>query len=249
MKAMILAAGLGTRLRPLTNDRPKALVEVAGKPLLEHAITKLTQQGTRDIIINTHHFAEKIAEFLESKKNFGVHIELSHEPTLLDTGGGLNKAAHFFNDGEPFLLYNTDVLSNIDLGAMLAVHQRTGALATLAVRDRKTSRYFLFDDDGRLVGWTSLLQKEQKIVVPQTETHNRLSFMGIHIISPRIFELFTESGTFSIVDVYLRLAGLGERIQAFRADQYKWLDLGRREQFERADDFLQEMNPPTSLRR
>lgn len=178
-----------------------------------------------------------------------MHIELSHEPTLLDTGGGLNKAAHFFNDGEPFLLYNTDVLSNIDLGAMLAVHQRTGALATLAVRDRKTSRYFLFDDDGRLVGWTSLLQKEQKIVVPQTETHNRLSFMGIHIISPRIFELFTESGTFSIVDVYLRLAGLGERIQAFRADQYKWLDLGRREQFERADDFLQEMNPPTSLRR
>ncbi|MCB9509530.1 MAG: nucleotidyltransferase family protein [Deferribacteres bacterium] len=249
MKAMILAAGLGTRLRPLTNDRPKALVEVAGKPLLEHVITKLTQQGTRDIIINTHHFAEKIAGFLESKKNFGVHIELSHEPTLLDTGGGLNKAAHFFNDGEPFLLYNTDVLSNIDLGAMLAVHQRTGALATLAVRDRKTSRYFLFDDDGRLVGWTSLLQKEQKIVVPQTETHNRLSFMGIHIISPRIFELFTESGTFSIVDVYLRLAGLGERIQAFRADQYKWLDLGRREQFERADDFLQEMNPPTSLRR
>lgn len=163
MKAMILAAGLGTRLRPLTNDRPKALVEVAGKPLLEHAITKLTQQGTRDIIINTHHFAEKIAEFLESKKNFGVHIELSHEPTLLDTGGGLNKAAHFFNDGEPFLLYNTDVLSNIDLGAMLAVHQRTGALATLAVRDRKTSRYFLFDDDGRLVGWTSCCKKSKKL--------------------------------------------------------------------------------------
>src|ERR1700758_4387839 len=154
MKAMVLAAGLGTRLRPITNDRPKALVEVAGRTLLEITLTRLRAFGIRDVIVNVHHFADSIIEYLAANDNLGLNIAISREDLLLDTGGGLKKAAWFFLDGtkndgvnrggEPFLLHNVDVISTVDLTEMLETHRRSGALATLAVQQRESSRYLLF---------------------------------------------------------------------------------------------------------
>src|ERR1041385_3772064 len=151
MKAMILAAGLGTRLRPLTNDRPKALVEFKGRTLLEAAIERLKFFGIRDVIVNVHHFAEMMIDYLRANENFGIHIEISREEVLLDTGGGLKRAAWFFGT-EPFVVHNVDVLSTIDIREMLDYHGRNNALATLAVQERPTSRYLLFDERLRLCG-------------------------------------------------------------------------------------------------
>src|SRR5690242_8171242 len=157
MKAMILAAGLGTRLRPLTNDRPKALVEIEGHTLLEITLARLRSYGVRDVIVNVHHFADLVVDYLKARDNFGMHIEISREDLLLDTGGGLKKAAPFFlSEGtgvdEPFILHNVDVISSIDLDKMLLQHKESGALATLAVQQRATSRYLLFDEQGQLCG-------------------------------------------------------------------------------------------------
>ena len=149
---MILAAGLGTRLRPLTNDRPKALVEVAGRTLLEITLARLGEFGIRDVIVNVHHFADMVVDYLKSNANFGMHIQVSREDVLLDTGGGLKKAGWFFEGEEPFMLHNVDVISTIDLGRMVQFHKDNNALATLAVKDRKTSRPLLFDDQLRLCG-------------------------------------------------------------------------------------------------
>ncbi|WP_109484962.1 nucleotidyltransferase family protein [Occallatibacter savannae] len=230
---MILAAGLGTRLRPLTDDRPKALVEVAGRTLLELTLARLKASGVVEVIINTHHFADKVADYLSAHHNFGMNIEISREEILLDTGGGMKQAASFFrpdlNGDEPFLLHNVDVLSNIDFAAMLRHHRNTSALATLAVQDRPTSRYLLFDEAGHMCGRRSGLNGPVEQVHPARELHAR-AFSGIHIISPRIFDLMHEEGVFSIVPVYLRLAAAGESIISFAADQYYWRDLGRPEQ-------------------
>src|SRR5690348_16502482 len=153
MKAMILAAGLGTRLRPLTNDRPKALVEVAGRTLVEITLARLRSFGIEDVIINVHHFADRMLEYLKANRSFGMRIAVSREEELLDTGGGLKKAAYFFeNSEEPFILHNVDVISTIDLGRMVDAHRQRKALATLAVQDRKTSRYLLFDERLQLCG-------------------------------------------------------------------------------------------------
>lgn len=240
MKAMVLAAGLGTRLLPLTNDRPKALVEVAGRTLLELTLTRLKTCGIVDVIINTHHFADMVADYLSAHDNFGMHIEISREQALLDTGGGLKQAAHFFLDSrgdndEPFLLHNVDVLSEIDFLAMLRLHRETGALATLAVQDRPTSRYLLFDELGRLCGRRAGLKGPAELVRDLQETHAvARAFSGIHIISPRIFSQISEQSAFSIIPVYLRLAAAGQPILAFSADQYYWRDLGRPEQIAEA---------------
>ena len=227
MKAMVLAAGLGSRLRPLTNDRPKALVEVAGRTLLEIALTRLRDFGVREAIVNTHHFAEMIPAYLTAHNNFGMRIEISHEDVLLDTGGGLKKAAWFFlesaNAEQPFLLHNVDVISTIDLQRMAQFHQRHGALATIAVQNRKTSRPLLFDDEGRLRA-----RGDSSTDRPKEGMH-ALAFAGIHVISPRIFSELSEEGIFSIIDAYLRLSMQGETIVAFRADEYRWRDLGRPE--------------------
>jgi NDP-sugar pyrophosphorylase family protein len=227
---MVLAAGLGTRLRPLTNDRPKALVEVAGRALLEITLGRLREFGVREVIVNTHHFAEMIPEYLEKHDNFGMRIEISHEEELLDTGGGLKKAAWFFlEDGpdaaEPFVLHNVDVISTIDLGRMVQFHAGRRALATMAVQERETSRPLLFDEKGRLCG-----RGGRDANLGQIAGRSRaLAFSGIHVISPRIFSELDETGAFSIIDAYLRLAGRGESVVAFRADEYKWRDLGRPE--------------------
>jgi NDP-sugar pyrophosphorylase family protein len=233
MKAMILAAGLGTRLRPLTNDRPKALVTVAGRTLLELALCRLRAFGIHEVIVNTHHYADMLIDYLKANDNFGMSIEISREEELLDTGGGLKKAAHFFLDSssashEPFLLHNVDVLSAIDLDRMMRFHIQQNALATLAVQDRATSRYLLFDQQDQLCGRRAGLDGKPELARPAAQTH-ALAFSGIHILSPRIFSVLEEEGAFSIIPAYLRLAAQAEKIVAYRADDCYWRDLGKPE--------------------
>lgn len=239
MKAMILAAGLGTRLQPLTNDRPKALVEVAGRTLLEIALARLRFFGVREVIVNTHHYAGMIVDYLKAHNNFGIRVEVSHEEKLLDTGGGLNLAASFFLDSggssqDAFILHNVDVISSIDLGRMMRFHAERAALATLAVQDRETSRYLLFDEEGQLCGRRAGRDGQEELARPVEDTQ-ALAFSGIHIVSPRIFAKMTEEGAFSIIDAYLRFAALSEKIIAFPADECYWRDLGRPESIVEAE--------------
>lgn len=246
MKAMILAAGLGTRLRPLTDHRPKALVEIEGRTLLEITICRLKSFGVREVIINVHHLADLIVEYLKAHDNFGMRIELSREDVLLDTGGGLKKAAHFFvgqsiDSGrleEPFLVHNVDVLSTIDLLRMAEFHMKNQALATLAVQDRKTSRYLLFDESLQFCG--RQFGGNQPELVRSCQQELALAFSGIHVISPRLLTMMTEDGAFSIVTSYLRLAAQGERILAFRADGCYWRDLGKPENVAQAAEDLRQ---------
>ena len=233
MKAMVLAAGLGTRLRPLTDDRPKALVEVAGRTLLEITLTRLKSFGVREAIVNVHHFSHMVIAYLKGNDNFRMRIELSREDVLLDTGGGLKKAAWFFkessgNGEEAFLLHNVDVLSSIDLTAMLRSHMESQSLVTIAVQKRQSSRQLLFNEHGILCGRIAGRERDQEIVRPLRQVEP-LAFCGLHVISPRLFALLTEDGAFSIIDSYLRLASQGEKISAFRADKYYWRDLGKLE--------------------
>ena len=238
MKAMVLAAGLGTRLRPLTDERPKALVEVAGRTLLEITLSRLRAFGIREVIVNVHHFADMVLDYLKANANFGMRIAVSQEDVLLDTGGGLKKAGYFFlgdssRPEEPFILHNVDVISTIDLRRMVQFHTDNQALATLAVQDRKTSRYLLFDEQLQLCGRRSGRDGETELVrsSPQTQA---LAFAGIHVISPRLIPMMVEEGAFSIINSYLRLAGSGEKILAFRADEYYWRDLGRPDDLKQA---------------
>jgi NDP-sugar pyrophosphorylase family protein len=235
MKAMVLAAGLGTRLRPLTSDRPKALVKVANRTLLEITLARLKTFGVRDVIVNVHHFADMIVEYLQAYDNFGMHIEISREEILLDTGGGLKKAGWFLSgDSEPFILHNVDVISTIDLQEMLRSHKDRQALATLAVKDRPTSRYLLFDEQQQLCGRRLVREQKLEMVRPGQQSSSELAFAGIHIISPRLIPLLHGDGAFSIINSYLELAGQGEKILAFRADNYDWRDLGTVESVNKA---------------
>ncbi len=238
MKAMILAAGLGTRLRPLTNDRPKALVMVAGRTLLEIALCRLRSFGVHEVIVNAHHHAAMIADYIKAN-DFGMKIELSCEEELLDTGGGLKKVAQFFlgpgsNSLEPFILHNVDVLSTIDLRSMMHVHTEQHALTTLAVQQRVTSRYLLFDEQSLLCGRRNGSDGKDELVRPAQHAQ-ALAFSGIHIVSPFIFAMMKEEGAFSIIDAYLHLAAQNEKIIAFRADESYWLDLGRPEKILQAE--------------
>jgi NDP-sugar pyrophosphorylase family protein len=242
MKAMILAAGLGTRLRPLTAGRPKALVEINGRTLLESTLARLRSAGVNEVIINVHHFADMIVEYLKVNDNFRMRIEISREDVLLDTGGGLKKAGHFFLADsrleEPFIMHNVDVLSAIDLPRMVKFHIEDRALATLAVQDRKTSRYLLFDEQLGLCGRQSDGHRPE--FVRGCQKVQPLAFAGIHIISPRLLRMMIEDGAFSIITTYLRLAAEGEKILAFRADQYYWRDLGKPENIAQATEDLKQ---------
>lgn len=251
MKAMVLAAGLGTRLRPLTDTRPKALVELNGRTLIEITLSRLRGFGVREVIVNVHHLADMVVEYLQANKNFGMRIEVSREDVLLDTGGGLKKAAWFFLEkdeeaDEPFLLHNVDVISTIDFGCMVQFHKEKGALATLAVQDRSTNRYLLFDDHLELCGRRAGREGKPELVRP-SEHQKALAFSGIHFISPRFFHLLSEEGAFSIIDAYLRLAHAGEKIMAFRADAYYWRDLGKPEDLKQAAQEIREAIPKHSL--
>ena len=223
MKAMVLAAGLGTRLRPITNSRPKALVEIGGCTLLEITLSRLKTFGVRDVIINVHHFPDMIAKYLKANVNFGMQIEISREEVLLDTGGGLKRAGWFFqkNSNDPFILHNVDVITTIDLQRMLEFHLKHQPLATLAMQNRKTSRYLLFDAEGHLCG---------KSPTPDPKFQS-LGFSGIHVISPRLLSMMPSEEVFSIITCYVDLAARGEKISAFPADEYSWKDMGRPENF------------------
>jgi len=242
MRAMVLAAGLGTRLRPLTNDRPKALVEIGGRSLLELTLTRLASFGVRDVIINVHHFADLVIQYLKANNNFGLQVEISREELLLDTGGGLKKASWFFMQDpnrleEPFVLHNVDVVSTIDFQRLMEFHSENRALATLAVQERESSRYLLFDEQGELCGRRIGRDQEPELVrtAPNLQA---LAFSGIHVISPRLLPMMSEEGVFSIIATYLRLAGQGEKILAFRADEYYWRDLGKIDDLRQAEQDL-----------
>jgi NDP-sugar pyrophosphorylase family protein len=243
MRAMILAAGLGTRLRPLTEERPKALVEVGGRTLLEITLRRLASFGIREVIVNVHHFADMVVEYLRKNNNFGMQVEISREEVLLDTGGGLKKAAWFFLEAaasgqagkecEPFILHNVDVISTIDLAKMVQSHRKTKALATLAVQQRQTSRYLLFDDHRRLCGRRK--GSEPPEIVAGVKPSYQRAFAGVHAISVRLLPMITEDGAFSLISCYLRLAGQGENLLAFGADNYYWRDLGKPENVKQAN--------------
>jgi mannose-1-phosphate guanylyltransferase len=254
MKAMILAAGLGTRLRPLTDNRPKALVELNGRTLLEITLTRLKSFGVTEAIINVHHFADMVIAYLQSQNNFNMRIEISREEVLLDTGGGLKKAAWFFledpsRQDEPFLLHNVDIINTIDLTRMLQFHKENQALATLAVQSRETSRQLLFNQNNQLCGRrihneNTVISSEARNLSssapPDLPPLQPLAFSGVHAISPRLLPLLTEEGVFSIIPAYLRLSAQNEKIQSFRADQYYWRDLGRPNDLAQAAQDLQQ---------
>jgi NDP-sugar pyrophosphorylase family protein len=248
MKAMVLAAGPGTRLRPLTDHRPKALVEISGRTLLEITLSRLRAYGIREVIINVHHFADMILDYLKTNGNFGMRIEVSREEVLLDTGGGLKKAAYFFLENsdrfeEPFILHNVDVMSTIDLRRMVQFHTEKQALATLAVQHRETSRYLLFDEQLQLCGRQSGRDQSPEFARPSQQAQ-ALAFSGIHVISPRLFAMMSEEGVFSIITSYLHLAARAEQILAFRADQYYWRDLGKPENLAQAAQDIKQMVLP-----
>ena len=250
---MIFAAGLGTRLYPITKDRPKAMAEVNGITLLEHNIRFIAAQGFDEIIVNVHHFADKVIDFLKSKNNFGLQIEVSYEKELLDTAGGLAKAADFFDD-EDFLLYNVDVVSNIDLQKMLAHHQQNKAIATLAIRQRETSRYLLFDENHHLAGWRNKSTGEEILVgghdLNLVGTHGQnhvgahdrahlrdFAFSGIHIISPKMLPLLGEIRKHSLTPFYLEIAK-ENTIAGYEHNNDAWFDCGKPETLKQAENYL-----------
>ena len=234
MKAMIFAAGLGTRLLNETSDKPKALVEVSGKTLLQYTIEKLKNEGITEIVVNVHHFSEKIKTFLK-ENNFGVQIYVSDESEkLLDTGGGLKKAAAFFTGNEPIIIHNVDIINNISLRKLAEFHKKSGALVTLAVRRRQTQRYLKFDADNCLVGWINKKTGETKISVRENfENAAEMAFNGIHIVQPEIFKLMPEEDKFSIIDLYIELAKT-HVIKGYLDDSEIWTDLGKPEELAKA---------------
>lgn len=226
MRAMILAAGAGSRLRPLTDRMPKALVPVGGTPLVEIVLRRLAAAGVRDVIVNTFHHAALLEDYLRGRPQDGLRIAISRETELLDTGGGLANAAAFFAGSEPFIVHNADVVSGVDLRSLAALQQRTGALAVLSVRARASSRRFLFDAGEQLCGWENTATHERDWAAAEIAHPTALAFDGIQVLSPVILSRFTETGAFSLTKAYLRLAGAGERIVAHRSDAAYWADIG-----------------------
>ncbi len=226
-KAMILAAGLGTRLRPITNTIPKALVKFGGRTLLEGAIRHLADYGVKEIVINVHHFADQVIQYLDQNRNFGLNISISDErDQLLDTGGGLKKVSRFFAGGKPFFVRNVDIISDLDLHSMMEHHLKSHALATLAIRNRETFRYFLFDPDHRLCGWTNLKTGENILTIETKMNLEMLAFSGIQVLNPEIFALITEEGKFSLTSLYLRLAK-DHLIKGYLDKASFWKDVGK----------------------
>ena len=239
---MIFAAGLGTRLKPLTDHMPKALVPVAGKPMLEHVIGKLKSAGFDEIVINVHHFAHQIIDFLKAKDNFGIRIWISDESEeLLDTGGGIKKAAPYFD--EPFLVHNADILSNIDLKAMYNYHLTSSNDATLLVSPRKTVRNLLFDEGNRLQGWVNkdTLQTKPEGFVYHPEVQKEYAFGGIHVISPTLFKYMGDgwTGKFSIMDFYLKTCHEAQ-LGGYVKEDLQLIDIGKLDTLAKAEDFIRQ---------
>ena len=240
---MIFAAGLGTRLKPLTDHMPKALVPVAGKPMLEHVILKLIASGFDEIVINVHHFAEQIIDFLKEKNNFGIKIWISDETEeLLDTGGGIKKASSLLN--EPFLVHNADILSNVDLKALYDFHIASENDATLLVSPRKTVRYLLFDQTNRLCGWINkdTLQTKPEGFIYQPDEQQEYAFGGIHIISPSLFKYMEGwTGKFSIMDFYLQTCQKA-RLGGYAKEDLQLIDIGKPDTLAQAEEFIRQIH-------
>lgn len=241
MKAMIFAAGLGTRLKPITNTRPKALAEINGVPLLEITIKRLLKFGFSDIVINVHHFSDLVVDFLAKNGNFGANITISDESDLLlDTGGGIKKAASLLKNSGPVLIHNVDIVSNIDLGNLCQSHIESGAMATLACMERKSSREFLINAQNQLCGWRNNSTGEIKMARESESFLKPIAFTGIHVINPELIDLISEKGVFSIVNVYLRLAR-EHTILVKTIDKPVWFDLGTPENLQKACSLKQEL--------
>ncbi|MDR2496498.1 MAG: nucleotidyltransferase family protein [Tannerellaceae bacterium] len=240
MKAMILAAGIGQRLQPLTLSTPKALIPLNGKPVLAHVIERLKAVGCNEIIINVHHHGDQIIDYLRSQRSFGIDIHISDERNyLLDTGGGLKQAAGFFSDSEPFLLHNVDIITDVNLKGLLDAH-KPEALATLFVSRRTTSRYLLFDRNGLMFGWRNRETNEVRSAYPDFEpdTYHEYAFNGIHLVSPKIFNLMDEwTGKFSIIQFYIAVCAR-HKIYAWLPDKPVLFDVGKPEGLASAERWM-----------
>ena len=242
MRAMILAAGLGTRLQPLTGFLPKALVKIRDKTLLEIAINNLVKNGFDKIIINVHHFADEVINFI-GKNNFDADIIISDErDKLLDTGGGLKKASQFFDDGKPFLLYNVDIISNINLNELYQAKIKSDCIAALAVMKRKSGRYLLFNSDNILCGWKNNITGEL-INSCNIDLLNEFAFSGIHIIDPEIFSLMPDDDVFSMINLYLKIMR-DNKITAHIDNDSFWLDVGTTDNLKLAEEYFHLINNP-----
>ncbi len=248
---MIFAAGMGTRLRPLTDDRPKALVEVCGTPMLERVIVRMIEAGADEIVVNTHHLSPMIKSFLEVNDDFGITIHISDESNqLLDTGGGVLKARQWLDGNEPFLVHNADIMTDLDLKKMVKEHASTGADATLLVAPRNTSRYLLFDDEMKMRGWENRKTGEAIPTNIDVASYQALAFGGIHVLSPSIFDYLEEwngSGEikkFSITPFYASSVGKID-IRGYNppADSYRWLDIGKPETLAQAAEMFGRQEP------
>jgi NDP-sugar pyrophosphorylase family protein len=241
MNAFIFAAGLGTRLKPLTDTMPKALVPVAGKPLLAHVIEKLKAAGCKKIVINIHHFGQMIMDYVKENNNFGIDIVFSDErEMLLETGGAIKHAVNLLGD-EPFLIHNVDIMSNVDLKALWNEHINSGSAATLLVSKRNSSRALLFNSEGNLTAWTNKNTGEVKTPYENVEIARleEFAFSGIHVFSPELFKYFGEyPEKFSIIDFYLNTCK-AEKIKAFTQEGLQLLDVGKLDSLEKAEAFVQ----------
>ena len=240
MNAFIFAAGLGTRLKPLTDTMPKALVPVGGKPLLYHVIEKLKSAGIKKIVINIHHFGEMIIEYVKENNNFGIEIVFSDErQMLLETGGAIKHAVDLLGD-EPFLIHNVDILSNVDLEALINAHTESNSAATLLVSKRNSTRALLFSSDGNLTAWTNKTTGEVKTPYESIDiaTLEEFAFSGIHIFTPRLFKYFgAYPEKFSIIDFYLNTCK-EEKIKAYTQTNLQLLDVGKLDSLEKAEEYV-----------
>lgn len=247
MKAMIFAAGLGTRLRPLTNDRPKALVTLAGKTMLERVISRVRDAGFDDITVNVHHFADMVIDYLERNNGFGCNIHISDErEKVLETGGGILAARQWLDGDEPFLVHNADILTDIDLNAMYHAHCQSDAMATVLVKNRSTKRYFVFDGDMKLHGWVNVETGETR---PETFDYQAdalrlMAFGGVHVISPSIFPLLDNyaqqigDNKFSTTPFYVAQCRTARVMGYAQNTPYNWFDVGKPETLSQAEQFL-----------
>lgn len=240
MQAFIPAAGLGTRLRPLTNQRPKALVEILGTPLLKITIDNLTRQGASRIVVNVHHFAQLICDYLRYH-SWDTEVIISDEHNLLlDTGGGLKKAANLFSPDEPIIIHNVDVLSTIDLNKMLQIHNKQNNIATLAVSQRPSSRFLLFDNEGYLTGWTNTKTGEILWVnsPKDLQSYSQMAFSGITIIEPELLDLLPPANKpYPIIPAYLNIAK-HHRISQFQHNAEDWIDVGTPVKLQQAEIWI-----------
>ena len=229
ISAMIFAAGLGTRLYPLTADKPKALVEYQGKPLLEHVLSKIIDTGIRHIVVNVHHFPDLIIQYLNNHPHDAEIVISDERDYLRDTGGGLKFAANLLANSENILLHNVDILSDLDLGQLIDYHENQGALATLAVRQRKTSRYFLFDEEMKLCGWRNSKTGEE-ILSRETSSYQELAFSGIHVVRRELIDLIPSAEKQSITPIYVELSKT-QLLKGFLHNEGHWKDMGKIEDF------------------